>query len=69
MVGIVKKFDPQGFGIIESVGGTKLPFVLSDFARNLIPREGLRVTFSIRNVKGKFFASHVFTQRAASNAV
>ena len=69
MVGIVKKVDPQGFGIIESVGSTELPFLLSDFARKQLPQEGQRVGFSNRSVKGKFFASNVFTWQEHSNSV
>ena len=68
MVGIVKKFISQGFGIIKASDGSKLAFVLSDFAQNQIPREGLSVIFSICTVKGEFFASHVI-RGEASNAV
>jgi len=69
MVGIVKKFDPQGFGIIEASDGSKLAFILSDFTRNQFPREGQKVIFSIRRVKGRIFASNVFTRREPSSAV
>jgi cold shock CspA family protein len=69
MIGIVKKFDPQGFGIIKASDGSKLAFLRSDFSRNQLPREGQRVIFSIRSVKGKFFASNVITQREASSTV
>jgi hypothetical protein len=30
MMGIVKKVDVQGFGIIEGADGSKVPFILSD---------------------------------------
>ena len=30
MMGIVKKVDAQGFGIIEGADGSKVPFILSD---------------------------------------
>ncbi len=66
MKGIVKKFDPQGFGIIKASDGSKLAFILSDFTREQSPQE---VIFSIRSVKGSIFASHVYTQREALKAV
>jgi cold shock CspA family protein len=66
--GIIKKFDPQGFGIIEGADGSKLPFIRSDFMRHQFPRVGEKVTFSIRRVKDKVFASHVFA-RQALNAI
>ena len=65
MIGIIKKYDPHGFGIIEASDGSKLAFILSDFARNQFPRKGQKVIFSIRSVKGGFFASYVRTQREA----
>ena len=69
MKGIVKKFDPQGFGIIKASDGSKLAFILSDFTREQSPQEGQKVIFSIRSVKGGIFASHVYTQREALKAV
>jgi hypothetical protein len=30
MMGIVKKVDGQGFGIIDGANGSKIPFILSD---------------------------------------
>jgi len=69
MIGIIKKFDPQGFGIIKASDGSKLAFILSDFTREQSPREGQKVIFSIRSVKGSIFASHVYTQREALKAV
>jgi cold shock CspA family protein len=69
MIGIMKKFDPQGFGIIKASDGSKLAFILSDFARHQSPQEGQRVIFAIRSVKGSIFAGHVYTQREALKAV
>jgi cold shock CspA family protein len=69
MIGIVKKFDPQGFGIIKASDGSKLAFILSDFARHQLPREGQKVIFSIRSVKGRIFATHVSTRQDALTAV
>jgi cold shock CspA family protein len=54
MIGIIKKFDPQGFGIIKASDGSKLAFILSDFARHQSPQEGQKVIFSIRSVKAVF---------------
>ena len=68
MRGIIKKFDPQGFGIILGTDGSKLPFILSDFARNQLPQVGQRVVFSIRWVKGKMFASNVVAGPKGLNA-
>jgi cold shock CspA family protein len=69
MIGKVQRVDAQGFGIIKASDGSKLAFIRSDFARNQSPQEGQKVVFSIRHVKGGIFASHVYAQRAASNAV
>jgi hypothetical protein len=52
-------------GVIEASDGSKLAFILSDFASHQRPQEGLRVSFSIRSVKGRIFASHVYAQRDA----
>ena len=68
MKGIIKRFDSHGFGIIETSDGSKLPFILSDFARNQLPQKGQKVVFSIRRVKDKVFASNVFARREAVNA-
>ena len=51
MRGIIKKFDPRGFGIIEGADGSKLPFTRSDFARHQFPRVGQKMIFSISRVK------------------
>jgi len=69
MRGIIKKFDPHGFGIIEGTDGSKLPFIRSDFARHQFPRAGQKVIFSIRRVRDKVFASNVFARREAPNPV
>ena len=69
MIDIIKKFDPQGFGIIKASDGSKLAFILSDFARHQSPQEGQKVIFSIRSVKGSIFASHVYTHPEALKAV
>jgi cold shock CspA family protein len=63
MRGIVKKFDSQGFGIIASADGSKLPFTLSDvlFRKPLEP--GQKVVFSVRKVNDKSFAMNVSNER------
>ena len=40
MIGIIKKFDPQGFGIIKASDGSKLAFILSDSACHQSPAAG-----------------------------
>ena len=67
MRGIIKKFDPRGFGIIDGADGLKLPFVVSDFAGRQLPQQGQRVVFSIRRVKGQPFASNVSAGREGLN--
>jgi len=67
--GIVKKIDPQGFGIIEATDGSKLPFILADLPRRQPVQAGLKVIFSTRKVKDKVFASHIFAHREALNEV
>ena len=65
MRGIIRKFDPRGFGIIEDAEGLKVPFLRSDFAGSQDPRQGQRVVFSIRRVKDKVFANNVIAGREA----
>ena len=60
MRGIITKFSPQGFGIAQGTDGSKLPFIRSDFTRYQVPQAGQNVIFSIRRVRDKVFASHVF---------
>jgi cold shock CspA family protein len=69
VVGFIKKVSPQGFGVIESTDGSKLPFILSDFAQRQRARTGQRVSFSTRRVKGRTFASHVFAFKHPINAL
>jgi len=69
MKGIVKKIDPQGFGIIEATDGSKLPFIFADLPRRQPIQAGLKVIFSTRKVKDKVFASHIFASREALNEV
>ena len=59
MMGIVKKVDAQGFGIIEGADGSKVPFILSDVISNYVLKPGQKVRFSVRRVKNNAFAQNV----------
>jgi cold shock CspA family protein len=59
MVGIIKKVNLQGVGIIATAKGEKVPFVLSDVLNQLTLRPGERVVFSLRVAKGKMFAWNI----------
>jgi hypothetical protein len=58
MVGIIKKVNRQGSGIIAVANGEKVPFVLSDVL-NQRPKPGERVVFSLRIAKGRMFARNI----------
>ena len=59
MMGIVKKVDAQGFGIIEGADGSKVPFILSDVISHHVLKPGQKVAFSVRKVKNKAFAQNI----------
>jgi len=59
MMGIVKKVDAQGFGIIEGADGSKVPFILSDVISHHVLKPGQKVAFSVRRVKDKAFAQNI----------
>lgn len=59
MMGIVKKVDAQGFGIIEGADGFKVPFILSDVISHHGLKPGQKVAFSVRRVKNNAFAQNV----------
>jgi cold shock CspA family protein len=59
MRGIVKKFDPRGFGIIAGADGSQIPFTLSDVLYQKPPKPGQKVVFSVRKVNDKPFAVNV----------
>ena len=59
MIGIVKKVDAQGFGIIEGADGSKVPFILSDVISHHVLKPGQKVAFSVRRVKDKAFAQNI----------
>ena len=57
MVGIVKKVNRQGSGIIAIANGEKVPFVRADVVNPIKPGE--RVVFSLRIANGKMFARNI----------
>jgi len=59
MVGIVKKIDGQGFGIIDGADSSKLPFILSDVMNRHGLEPGQKVVFSLRMVKDTAFAQNI----------
>jgi cold shock CspA family protein len=59
MIGIVKKIDAQGFGIIDGADGSQVPFILSDVMNRDGLEPGQKVVFSVRRVKDKAFAQNV----------
>ncbi len=56
MVGIVKKVNLRGAGIIAAANGSKVPFIRSDVVNPIKPGE--RVVFSLR-AKGRMFARNI----------
>jgi cold shock CspA family protein len=59
MVGIIKKVNRQGAGIIATAKGEKVPFVRSDVLNQQTLNPGERVIFSLRIAKGKMFARNI----------
>ena len=59
MVGIVKKVNREGSGIIAIANGEKVPFVRSDVLNQQTLKPGERVVFSLRMVKDKAFAQNI----------
>ncbi len=59
MVGIVKKINNQGVGIIACADGSKIPFIPSDIENRSRLEQGERVVFSVRMVKDTAFAQHI----------
>ncbi len=59
MVGIIKKVNREGSGIIAVANGSKVPFVRSDVLNQQTLKPGGRVVFSLREVKGKTFAQNI----------
>jgi hypothetical protein len=57
MVGIIKKVNQRGAGIIATAKGERVPFVRSDVLNPVKPGE--RVVFSLRIAKGKMFAWNI----------
>jgi cold shock CspA family protein len=67
MIGIVKKIDAQGFGIIDGADGSKVPFIPSDVMSHHVLEPGQKVTFSVRRVKDQPFAEHVIVMGERHN--
>jgi len=59
MIGIIKKIDALGFGIIDGADGSKVPFIRSDVMNRHLLEPGQKVMFSVRRVKDQPFAEHV----------
>jgi cold shock CspA family protein len=59
MVGIVKKIDGDGFGIIAAADGSRIPFICSDIMNRHMLEAGARVIFSIRMVRDTAFAQDI----------
>jgi cold shock CspA family protein len=59
MIGIVKKIDAQGFGIIDGADGSKIPFIRADIRNRNMLEPGESVVFSLRMVKDKAFAQNI----------
>ena len=59
MVGMVKKIDGDGFGIIACADGSKIPFIRADIRKGNRLEPGERVVFSLRMVKDKAFAQNI----------
>ncbi len=52
MVGIVKKIDGDGFGIIACADGSKIPFIRADIKNRNRLEPGERVVFSLPRGQG-----------------
>jgi len=59
MMGIVKKIDAQGFGIIDGADGSKVPFISSDVMNRRVLEPGQKMMYAVRRVKDQAFAEHV----------
>ncbi len=67
VIGIVKKIDAQGFGIIDGADGSKVPFILSDVMNHHGLEPGQKVAFSVRRVNDKTFAQNIIVMRDRLN--
>ena len=63
MMGIVKKVNAQGFGIIDGADGSKVPFILSQAGNHSPLKKGQKVVYSVRIVNDKAFAQNVVLMR------
>jgi cold shock CspA family protein len=67
MIGIIKKIDALGFGIIDGADGSKVPFIRSDVMNHHLLEPGQKVMFSVRRVKDQPFAEHVIVMGERHN--
>src|SRR5258708_34035833 len=66
-MGMVKKMDAQGFGIIDGAAGSKGPFISSDVMNRRVLEPGQKVIFSVRRVKDQAFAENVMVMGERHN--
>src|SRR3989454_12461382 len=59
MMGMVKKIDAQGFGIIDGADGSKVPFIASDVMNRRVLEPGQKVIFSVRTVHDQSLPENV----------
>ena len=59
MIGIIKKIDGAGFGIIACADGSKIPFIRAGIRNRNMLEPGERVVFSLRMVKDTAFALNI----------
>jgi len=67
MIGIIKKIDAQGFGIIDGADGSKVPFIRADVMNHHLLEQGQKVMFSVRRVKDQPFAEHIIVMGERHN--
>src|SRR5258708_39929538 len=59
MMGMVKKIDAQGFGIIDGADGSKVLFISSGVMNRRVLEPGQKLIFSVRRVKDQASAENV----------
>jgi cold shock CspA family protein len=67
MIGIIKKIDALGFGIIDGADGSKVTFIRADVMNHHLLEPGQKVMFSVRRVKDQPFAEHVIVMGERHN--
>jgi hypothetical protein len=69
MIGVIKKIDRRGVGIIASADGAKVPFILSQAGNHNALKMGQKVVYSVRIVNGTAFAQNVILMRRPTKRV